>query len=103
MRRILDLGTGTGCILFSLLTEFSNATGVGIDNSEKAIQVARENGNVCLDGPHRWTLKVMDFTQVDFAASLRNCQQPFDLIVSNPPYIAEGDTAVERTGWLSMQ
>lgn len=43
--RILDLGTGTGCLLISLLTEYPHATGIGIDISEKALQTAQENGH----------------------------------------------------------
>jgi release factor glutamine methyltransferase len=44
-QRILDLGTGSGCILLSLLSEFKEARGVGVDRSPQALQVARINAH----------------------------------------------------------
>jgi release factor glutamine methyltransferase len=76
--RILDLGTGTGAILLALLDEFPNAAGLGIDLSGEALLVARENAeNTGLSGRAA-------FQQGDWTAGLTG---PFDLIVSNPPYI----------------
>lgn len=76
---ILDLGTGSGCLLLALLSEFPNATGVGVDVSEKALQVAQKNAeNLCLEA--RST-----FVQGEWA---QNIDQKFDLVISNPPYIA---------------
>lgn len=50
--RILDLGTGTGCLLITLLEEYPEGTGVGVDISEKTLEVARRNAAVILDrGP----------------------------------------------------
>lgn len=81
--RILDLGTGSGCILIALLSEFPNATGVGVDLSFGAVKTASENAvqNRCME-------------RVDFvcgswgdALSPRASADSFDLIVSNPPYI----------------
>ncbi len=82
--RVLDLGTGTGCILLTLLAERSAATGLGTDLSAAALDVARENAR---------RLGLADraaFARGDWfgAAAGR-----FDLIVSNPPYIAEGELA----------
>ncbi|MGH1376565.1 MAG: peptide chain release factor N(5)-glutamine methyltransferase [Alphaproteobacteria bacterium] len=77
--RILDLGTGSGCILVSLLHEFKNAFGVGGDLSFGSISCARNNAvrNQCSD---RSTF---------FCGSwLESIQGSFDLIVSNPPYIS---------------
>jgi release factor glutamine methyltransferase len=76
--RILDLGTGSGILLGALLLERMNATGVGIDRSEHALQIARRN----LD-----ELGVADRAQFicgDWTAALG---PRFDLIVANPPYI----------------
>lgn len=79
-RRILDLGTGTGCILLSLLQEFPDATGVGVDVSGGACATARANAE-------RLGLS----NRVEFLmGSWTNPLPPdskFDLIVSNPPYI----------------
>ena len=81
--RILDLGTGSGCILIALLTEFSKAVGYGVDISSGAIKTARENvkKNNCFDRAHFICGSWCD------ALLAQNTGQQFDLIVSNPPYI----------------
>lgn len=79
---VLDLGTGSGCILLTLLAENTAATGQGADLSEAAIAVARGNAK---------SLGLMgrcDFSQSDWLANLTG---QFDLIVSNPPYITESE------------
>jgi len=82
--RILDLGTGSGCLLLALLHEYENATGVGIDFSEDALKVARFNGeNLGLGGR-------ADFTQANWNNPIPGCAG-FDVIISNPPYVAEND------------
>lgn len=76
--RILDLGTGTGCLLLSLLHEYPNAWGVGIDVSEAAIYIAQENAN-------RLALEERaKFVVGQWGNALSGC---FDIIMSNPPYI----------------
>lgn len=84
-RRILDLGTGTGCILLALLREFPLATGIGIDVSQEAVGVSRENmeNNGLSDRAA--------FRQGNWTDSLTESDGLFDLIVSNPPYIPEAD------------
>jgi release factor glutamine methyltransferase len=82
--RIADFGTGTGAILLALLSEFPNATGVGTDVSRSALATARENA-FRLDVASR-----AYFVASDYGAAL--CM-PFDLVVSNPPYIASGEIA----------
>lgn len=78
-RRVLDLGTGSGCILLSLLAERPDATGVGADLSPAALAVAQENAvRLGLDGRAGFVLS-------DWCAAVPG---GFDLIVSNPPYIA---------------
>jgi release factor glutamine methyltransferase len=80
--RVLDLGTGTGCLLLAVLSELPRATGLGIDISGDAVAVAADNAaRLGLDGRAR-------FQVGDWAAGLAG---PFDLILSNPPYIAETD------------
>lgn len=82
--RILDLGTGTGCILISLLKELPGATGVGIDLNSGAVDVARENARRHgVDGR-------ADFRCGSWFGPLA-AGEVFDLIVSNPPYIPESD------------
>jgi release factor glutamine methyltransferase len=81
--RIADLGTGTGALLLALLSELPNAIGIGTDISQAALRVARANaqrlGSTCAH-----------FAACDMAAALGGT---FDLIVSNPPYVASGDIA----------
>ncbi|HYV71626.1 MAG TPA: peptide chain release factor N(5)-glutamine methyltransferase [Pseudolabrys sp.] len=82
--RILDIGTGSGALLVALLNELPNATGIGTDISRAALEAARIN-----------------VTQFGFESrcSLIACDMAagvegqFDLVVSNPPYIARGDIA----------
>ena len=78
--RVLDLGTGSGCILLSLLSERPEAQGLGVDCSEDALDVAQIN-RAELGLGARATL-----TQSDWFSAVNG---PFDLIVSNPPYITE--------------
>lgn len=80
--KILDLGTGTGCILLTLLEEWAGATGVGCDFSEPVLAVAEAN-RAAFDLRDRCDLILSDWYE---AVSGR-----FDLIVSNPPYIAEAE------------
>jgi release factor glutamine methyltransferase len=82
--RIADLGTGTGAILLALLSELPNATGIGTDLSPDALEVARRNAAALgLGGRARFLVS-------DFAAGLAG---RFDLLVSNPPYVATSDLA----------
>ncbi len=82
--RVLDLGTGSGCIAVSLLAERRNATGVGTDISDKALNIAARNAtNAEVD-------MQLTFTQSDWFA---NVTGTFDLIVSNPPYISAAEMA----------
>ena len=82
--RILDIGTGSGALLLALLSELPNAVGTGSDISAAALEVARANAERN-DLAGRCT-----FVACDIAAGL---QGPFDLIVSNPPYVARSDIA----------
>lgn len=81
---ILDLGTGSGCLLCALLAEFPDARGVGVDRSEAALALARENAARLGFGSRTV------FSAGDWGRALAG---PFDLIIANPPYIRETERA----------
>lgn len=76
--RILDLGTGSGCVLISLLHHIKDAQGVGIDLSDGALKVAKQNAQ------NHNVAERAQFICGNWAESLDSA---FDLVVSNPPYI----------------
>lgn len=81
---MLDLGTGTGCLLLALLNEYKNARGIGVDIREDTLGVARDNAKeLGLD------------VRASFMHSHwgRQVQGTFDIIISNPPYIPTGAIA----------
>ena len=79
---VLDIGTGTGCILLSILSELKNSKGIGIDISSKTIQIANANSK-----KHKLTQRTKFYKR-----SLDEIyHNKFDLIVSNPPYIMRKD------------
>ncbi len=82
--RILDIGTGSGCLLLSLADEYMQAECIGVDKSTAALTVAKRN-----DISNRALFQQADFTAPDFAADLGQ----FDIIISNPPYIPTADIA----------
>jgi release factor glutamine methyltransferase len=84
--RVLDLGVGSGCLLLTLLKEFPNATGTGLDASREAIAIARANAEA-LRVASRTRLVEGDWRVPGWIAGLDG---PFDLVVSNPPYIEAG-------------
>jgi release factor glutamine methyltransferase len=82
--RILDLGTGTGCIPIALLKELPNATAVAVDISADALSVSRENA------ARHGVADRLEFRQGSWFEAV-NQGEIFDLITSNPPYIPESD------------
>lgn len=81
---LLDLGTGSGCLLLSLLHELPNAMGFGIDSSREALAVAARNANnLKLDARAK-------FAQGNWAQGINDI---FDMVISNPPYIPHGEIA----------
>lgn len=84
---ILDLGTGSGCILLSLLHEQVQASGLGVDKSAGALAVAAENASRL--GLQQRT----QFLEASWFEALAPGRDTFDLIVSNPPYIPTADIA----------
>ncbi|MGO4405792.1 peptide chain release factor N(5)-glutamine methyltransferase [Bosea sp. RAF48] len=82
--KLLDLGTGTGCLLIALLSELPQATGIGIDLSEEASLTAA--ANAALNG----LTDRVSFRQGNWTEGLTG---GFDLILSNPPYIPSAEIA----------
>ena len=88
---LLDLCTGSGCIAISLASAFPNAHVVGVDISEKALAIAQENATAL-------GVSNVEFIQQDLlsVSSLVSAEKvanfsPFDLIISNPPYVRESE------------
>lgn len=81
-RRVLDLGTGSGCILCSVLYALPNAMGLGTDVSQSALAVAGENAR---------TVGVEERTEFRHGSWFDTVDGEFDLILSNPPYITAND------------
>jgi release factor glutamine methyltransferase len=82
--RILDVGTGTGCLLLTLLCELDGARGTGTDISAAALAVARANASL---------LEVSDRATWLTADALETMSGSFHIVVSNPPYVCTGEMA----------
>jgi len=78
-QRVLDLGTGSGALLLAALDQLRDATGVGVDNSPAALEVAKRNAQ------RLGMAARADFRIGDWAEGLAEC---FDLVLCNPPYVA---------------
>ena len=81
---VLDLGTGSGCLLLSSLREYVNASGVGVDQSEAALAIARQNAVA---------LGLADRCEMLRSNWCSNIAGTFDVVLSNPPYIPTVDIA----------
>ena len=84
--RILDMCTGSGCILLSLLRYSNHCTGVGVDLSKEALQVAEKNAYRILQTTPEEEKPCVRFLRSDLFQELK-AEEKFDIIVSNPPYI----------------
>ena len=98
--RVLDLCTGSGCIAWSLALEVPGTSVVGVDISQEALQVARSQ-----DFPLDAGAQAPVFVQADVLAPAAQPFPfgPFDLIVSNPPYILEAEKAQMRRNVLDFE
>ena len=84
--KILDLGTGSGCLALSLLSEYLNASAIGADSSEKALQIARENAES--NGlAARFKTVQADWNKSGWSDTFGT----FDIVISNPPYIGDSE------------
>jgi release factor glutamine methyltransferase len=80
--KILDLGTGSGCLMLALLSELPNAQGIGLDINPGACKIAMENAT---------NLGFTDRATFSEGNWMDDIQGKFDIIISNPPYILESD------------
>lgn len=79
--RVVDFGTGTGCLLLAVLSEYPHATGIGIDMAPEAVATARLNAG---------DLGLADRVEIRLGDWGQGIEGPFDIILSNPPYIEAG-------------
>ena len=87
LQTVLDMGTGSGCIILSLLAEFENLTGAAIDISEKALEIAKENARRL-----GISNRIKFYHQSWFNEKLEQVLgERYDMVVSNPPYIATSE------------
>lgn len=84
-RKILDVGTGSGCIALALKNNLPNAEVWAVDKSEKALEVAAKNADE--------TALFVNFKQLDMLTDLDALDSDFDIVVSNPPYIMPSEKA----------
>ena len=89
LKNALELGVGSGCVILSLLADFSFLCGTGVDISAKALQVAEKNA-LNLGVQDRIEFVNLDWNDADFVSAFK---KKFDIIVSNPPYIPSADIA----------
>ena len=93
--RVLDIGTGTGCIAIALKRAFPHWKITAIDVSQKALEIARKNATKNNAQIH--------FIKCDVLSDEINCLGTFDIIVSNPPYICENEKSEMRANVLNYE
>jgi release factor glutamine methyltransferase len=89
--RVLDIGTGSGCLLVAFLSERARATGLGIDTSRDAIPYARRNA-----ARHGLGARC-SFEMMDSQPRLRGAAWEFEVILANPPYLTDEEFAASST------
>lgn len=89
--RILDMCTGSGCILLSLLLEIPGSTGTGADISTEALKVAKKNAENLKVGDRALFVESNLFSDIYFCKKDGKDRQVYDILVSNPPYIPTGE------------
>lgn len=82
--KILEIGSGSGCLIITLLSHFSNSNAVALDISKKALEIAQKNAI------NHEIINRLQLIESDLFANLENAEK-FDLIISNPPYIPSSE------------
>lgn len=93
--RILDIGTGSGCIALALKSRLAQAEISGIDISEKALEIARKNSKINGLDVHFFQADILNWQKLDWP--------DFDVIVSNPPYITESEKKLMHKNVLDFE
>ena len=106
--RVLDLCTGSGCIAWSIALEIHDAEVVGVDLSEQALSYARNQFYPSFANPHSSSADLTGESPTFLRADVLDTEQafeggPFDLIVSNPPYVMERERAQMRPNVLDWE
>lgn len=86
--RILDMGTGCGNLLLSILNKIPNGIGIGVDISEEALTMAKKNQQLLCNSEQQVNFLCKDMAQLDLKKDLNN--EPVDLLICNPPYLSSG-------------
>jgi release factor glutamine methyltransferase len=98
-KKVLDIGTGSGCIAVSLAKELSNAEVWGYDISEKALATAQKNAH--LNEASNALFEKVDILQ--YLSDEARTEMQFDVIVSNPPYVTRQEAAQMRNNVLNFE
>ena len=99
--RVLDIGTGSGCIAVALKKRHPEWQVTGIDISAEAIEVAKENAKRNKVDVEFEVANIFDLNEVNFQSSIFNLK--YDVVVSNPPYIREQEKALMRRNVLDYE
>ncbi|CAO3622717.1 unnamed protein product [Cunninghamella echinulata] len=86
--RILDMGTGCGNLLLSILNKMPHGVGIGVDISEEALTMAKKNQQQLCNNEQQVSFLCKDMAQLDLKKDLNN--EPVDLMICNPPYLSSG-------------
>ena len=98
-KRVLDIGTGSGCIAISLAKELTHAQVWGYDISEKALSTAQKNA--ALNEASNVSFEKVDILQ--YLSDATKTELRFDIIVSNPPYVTRQEAAQMRSNVLNFE
>lgn len=94
--QILDIGTGSGCIGISLAKNLKNSTVIAIDKSSEALDLAKQNAQLNM-------VANIEFFEMDFLEDKYLVEKEFDIMISNPPYIAQSELSTMEQNVLNFE